>query len=132
MSEYRIIIFITFVSSTQKLRHRRSVCLASTSLSQEEKEKTLKILTLDFISSEETGTESGSGSENTTRDKVFFTRPLPWRSPAANNTMDSLDRKILRRRSERAKEMCRTRRIGQSSSRPTPNYDQPIAWAVNE
>lgn len=99
-------------------------------MSQEEKEKTLKILRLDFISSEETGADSGSGTETT--DKVFFTRPLPWRSQAANNAMNSLDRKIIRRRSERAIEMCRTRRIGEPSCRPVPEYDQVAAWAVNE
>ena len=37
----------------QKLRHRHSVCLASTSLTQEEKEKNMKVLALDFMSSEE-------------------------------------------------------------------------------
>ena len=114
----------------QKLHHRRSVCLVSTSLSQEEKERSLQVLTLDFMSSEETGLESGSDSE-TPRNKIFLNKPLPWRSQAANNLMESLDRKIVRRRSARAKEMCRTRRIGEPSSRPMPE-NQPPAWAVNE
>lgn len=112
----------------QKLRHRRSVCLASTSLSQEEKERSMKILMLEFMSSEETGSDSGSGSEMT---KIFLTRPLPWRSQAANNVMESLDRKIVRRRSERAKEMCRARKVGQPSSRPMPGRHTP-SWAVIE
>lgn len=102
-------------------------------MSQEEKERTLRILTLNFISSEETGADSGSGrsgDENMT-DKIFLSRPLPWRSQEANNVMDSLDRKILRRRSQRAKEMCRTRRIGQPSCRPVPECDQVTAWAMN-
>ena len=84
---------------------------------------------LEFMSSEDSGSESGSETE--TANKVFLTRPLPWRSPAANSLMDSLDRKILRRRSERAKEMCRTRRIGQPSSRPTPmSPPSAAAWAI--
>ena len=62
----------------------------------------MTILKLEFMSSEDTGSDSGSGSEST---KVFLTKPLPWRSPAANSIMDSLDRKIVRRRSDRAKEM---------------------------
>ena len=110
----------------QKLRHRRSVCLASTSLSQEEKERSMKILMLEFMSSEETGSDSGSGSDTT---KIFLTRPLQWRSQAANSVMESLDRKIVRRRSERAKEMCRTRRVGQPSSRPMPGSNTS-PWAV--
>lgn len=93
------------------------------------KERSLKVLILDFMSSEETGSDSGSGSETT---KIFLTRPILWRSPDANNLMDSLDRKILRRRSERAKEMCRSRKIGQPSSRPMPPCQSATAWAVND
>ena len=80
------------------------------------------------MSSEETGSDSGSESEVATKDKVFFTRPLVWRSQQCNNLMESLDRKILRRRSDRAKEMCRKRRVGQPSARPMPQ-SQPD-WAI--
>lgn len=90
----------------------------------------MKILHLEFISSEETGSESGSGSEMMTRRKVFLSRPLQWRSPQANNIMESLDRKVSRRRSVRAKEMCRTRRTGVPSSRTTPKDCEPPAWAI--
>lgn len=100
----------------------------STSQSPQEKAKCLKILVLDYISSEESGSESGSDEEVMERKKNFLTSPLPWRSPEASSLMESLDRKIVRRRSERAKEMCRIRRQGMSSSRPMP-VDQP-AWAV--
>jgi hypothetical protein len=60
-------------------------------LSQEEKERSLKVLILDFMSSEETESDSGSGSESV---KIFLTKPIPWRSPEANNMMDSLDHKM--------------------------------------
>ena len=93
----------------------------------------MKILALDFMSSEETGSESGSGSEMDTRRKVFLSKPLTWRSPEANSIMESLDRKITRRRSERAKEMCRIRRSGLPSSRTPPLEIGPHAqWAVND
>lgn len=98
----------------------------STSLSTQEKEEAMKILSLDFMSSEETDSESGSGSEQTRR-KIFMLRPLQWRSPQANNIMQSLDRKITRRRSERAKEMCHVRRTGVPSSRISP---KDPAWAI--
>ena len=62
------------------------------------------------------------------RKKIFLTSPLPWRSPEASSMMDSLDRKVVRRHSERAKEMCRVRRQGMPSSRSIPK-EQP-AWAV--
>ena len=89
----------------------------------------MKILTLEYMSSDESGSESGSGSEMMIRRKVFISRPLAWRTPEANSVMDSLDRKISRRRSERAKEMCRCRRTGMPSTRPSP--ENP-SWAVIE
>lgn len=92
----------------------------------------MQILTLDFMSSEETGSESGSGSEMMMRRKVFLSRPLTWRSPEANNIMESLDRKITRRRSERAKEMCRIRRSGIPSNRASPKEPNPPAWSIVE
>lgn len=90
----------------------------------------MKILTLEFMSSEETDSESGSGSEMSGRRKIFTSRPLQWRSPQANTILQSLDRKILRRRSERAKEMCRARRIGEPSSRTSPKDCDPPSWAI--
>ena len=97
---------------------------------KEEKEKNMKVLALDLMSSEETGSASASGSESSEKERIFLTRPLPWRSPAANNLMESLDRKIIRHRSERAKEMRLMRRIGDPSSRPM-SENQGEAWAMN-
>lgn len=105
--------------------------MVSTSLTAQEKERVMKILTLDFMSSEDTGSESDSGSEMTRR-KVFLLKPIPWRSPEANGVMESLDRKIGRRRSERAREMCRVRRIGTPSSRTYPKDCDTSMWAVLE
>ena len=91
----------------------------------------MKILCLEFMSSEDTDSESGSGSEMAERRKIFTSRPLQWRSPQANTILQSLDRKILRRRSDRAKEMCRIRRIGEPSSRASPTNGDPPSWAIN-
>ena len=125
-----IYIFKYLSCVLQKLRNRRSACTMSTSLSLQEKEDAMKILSLEFISSEETDSESGSGSEMTQRRKIFMSKPLQWRSPQANNIMQSLDRKIFRRRSERAKEMCRIRRTGVPSSRTSPKDCDPPTWAI--
>ena len=94
-----------------------------------EKEKIFNILTLDYMSSEDTGSESGSGLEMATRHKVFLSRPLLWRSTEANNIMESLDRKTTRRRSDRAKEMCRTRRVGLPSDRAAPDEASSF-WTI--
>ena len=90
----------------------------------------MKILNLDFMSSEETGSESGSGSEMMSRRKVFVSRRLTWRTAEANNMMESLDRKVSRRRSARAKEMCRVRRSGLPSTRTPPQDKSNIEWAI--
>ena len=60
----------------------------------------MKILMLDMMSSEETGSESGSGEEMGTRRKIFFSKPLGWRSREVTNYFESLDRKFERRRSQ--------------------------------
>lgn len=86
------------------------------------------------MSSEETGSESGSADEGSTADrrKILLSRPLSWRSAQANEYLESLDRKIMRRRSERAKEMCRVRRLGLPSTRAPPTETPPPSWAIND
>ena len=110
-------LLMVFSMYILKVRNQRKACSVSTSLTAQEKERIMKILVLDFMSSEETGSESGSGSEMTTGRKVFLSRSLPWKSPEASGVMESLDRKVERRHSERAREMCRVRRSGLPSSR---------------
>ena len=83
------------------------------------------------MSTEESGSESGSGDEMTIRRKIFLSRPLSWRSPEANTYFESLDRKVERRRTARAKEMCRIRRVGPPSARDPPTDDTPV-WALKD
>uniref|UniRef100_A0A1X7VF75 Uncharacterized protein n=1 Tax=Amphimedon queenslandica TaxID=400682 RepID=A0A1X7VF75_AMPQE len=97
-----------------KIRHKKLRCRtialnSSTSLSNEEKEKYSSIMTLDFISSE----ESASDSEDC---RTFVIRPLPWISEEVKSIMASLDRKSQRRRSERGTEMMVKRKVGMNSS----------------
>ena len=87
----------------------------------------MKILTLDFISSEESGSESGSDEEMTTK-KIFLRNIIPWKSLEVNSTMECLDQMIARRHSERAKEMCQVRKQGLPSTHPMP--DVFPEWAV--
>lgn len=127
----KLLIVSNFFTVIQKLRNRHAACLASTSLTAQEKERLVKILNIDFMSSEDSGSESGSGLEMATRRRVFVLRSLSWRSPEANRMMDSLDRKVTRRRTDCAKEMCRVRRSGMPSDRTPPSdVTDAMTWAV--
>ena len=105
----------------QKLRRRVSAMKSSTMLTEQMKEKIRQILTADHMSSE----ESGSGEDE---GRQLVVRPPPWRSAEAQSTIDSLDRKADRRRSERAREMMTHRVVGAASTRPAPDGPE---WAVH-
>ena len=109
-----------------------NACTTSTAITAEEKSEAMKILTVDYMSSEETGQES-AGSEDERQALpviVFIIRPLPWRSDRANSIIASMDRKAQRKSSNRAREMCRKRYNGAPSTRQLPS--SAPAWAVKE
>ena len=108
-----------------------NACITSTAITAEEKNEAMKILTVDFMSSEETGQESAeSDNERAPPVTIFKIHPLPWRSDRANSIMTTMDRKAKRRSSDRAKEMCRKRCNGDPSTRQPPS--SAPAWAVKE
>eukprot|EP00731_Ephydatia_muelleri_P028867 Em0020g511a len=114
-----------------KAHSRMNACTTSTAITAEEKNEATKILTVDFMSSEETGQETaGSDNERVPPATIFKLRPLPWRSDRANSIIASMDRKAQRRSSDRAKEMCRKRYNGDPSTRQPP--PSAPAWAVKE
>ena len=78
---------------------------------------------VDLMSSEESGEE-----EEGTR--CFIHRPLSWRSIEVNNLMASLDRKIQRRRRDRAIDMVTKRITGIPSERKRPDSIDIPEWAV--
>ncbi|CAH3192040.1 unnamed protein product [Porites evermanni] len=110
----------------------------STSLATEEKERYTKYMTVDYMSSEQSMSESeGENVENgyespdveRPKKKVFSVSTLPWRSPELTQVMHSLDRKSMRRRSAKATNMLvERRRSGIISSRPAP--DDADAYAL--
>ena len=109
-----------------------NACTTSTAITAEEKSEAMKILTVDYMSSEETGQES-AGSEDERQAlpvTIFKIRPLPWRSDRANSIIASMDRKAQRKSSNRAREMCRKRYNGAPSTRQPPS--SATAWAVKE
>lgn len=83
-----------------------SVCMSSTSLTDSDKETLMKVLLVEFMLSEETASESGSGEDMMTRRKIFLSKPLEWRSTEVMTYFASLDRKVDRPRSQREQEMC--------------------------
>ena len=62
------------------------------------------------------------------RKKKLIKHRLPWRSRELQLTLESLDGKIARRRSDRAKAMCLEISFGNDSSRPIP--DSSPEWAI--
>ena len=98
-----------------------------------DKEKVKSVMKLEYMSSEESMSEDDDNDEDNAEDsasdneggppkkrKVLIKHPLPWRSPLANQFMESLDRKSKRRLSERSITMLLKRKIGDPSRRPRP------------
>lgn len=107
----------------------------ATSISQEEKEKYGCVMTVDYMSSEHTASEDeeqDSHHERSSDDepplKKFSSHPLPWRSGELNRVMETLERKVQRKRGAKGRNMLFERKKGANSNRPVP--DDAPAWAV--
>jgi len=113
----------------------------STSLAAEEKERYKQFMTVDYMSSEHSMSESEEDESNgedgyespdleRPKKKVFSVSSLQWRSPALTQVMHSLDRKTTRRRSAKGANMLvERRRAGIISSRLAPDDADPFALA---
>ena len=123
----------------QKAHARLKALNLSTTLTAEEKERIRPVLTVEFMSSDESDEEVGSqvaessesdceNPEQAPRKKQLVRHRLPWRSRELQLTFDSLDRKLTRRRSDKAKSMCLKVTSGSDSERPVPDNDPD--WAV--
>lgn len=119
----------------QKAHARLRVLNLSTTLNDSDKEKIRPVLKADFMSSDEsdsgvnnnersqTGESSDSDHDNLQpgpQRKKLIRHRLPWRSRELQLTIESLDRKIGRRRTSRAKAMCLDIVPGNDSDRPVP------------
>ena len=70
-----------------------NACTTSTAITAKEKSEAMKILEVDYMSSEETGQQS-AGSEDECHVlpvTIFKIRPLPWQSDRANSIIASMD-----------------------------------------
>lgn len=98
----------------------------------------MEFMTVNYTSSEhsisgkqndEEGYESPDLEERAKKN-VFSVSKLEWRSPALTQVMQSLDRKITRRRSSKGRNMLVERRhTGISSSCLAPDDANPFALA---
>ena len=90
----------------QKKNQRVKALNLSTSLAAEDKDQYMKFMTIDYMSSEHSMSETEEGESNSEHDyessdserpkkKVFCVSSLQWRSPALTQVMHSLDRKSI-------------------------------------
>ena len=107
----------------------------SKTLDDATKEKIRPVLKAEFMSSEESVNEeiptdqehssSGSDTEEVCPSrgrKKLMKHKLPWRSQEMQRIIDSLDRKLDRRRDDRAKGMCLQTSMGGDSKREKPDH----------
>ena len=121
----------------QKLRRRIDMLNKSTTWPEADKVEIRKGLKRCCMSPEQSVEEEDDGSDDSESDederhtgksKVIRVRPLSWRSDRFTNILKSLDRKYLRKISERARSMIQTRKEGETLEGDAP-VDAP-AWMV--
>lgn len=127
----------------QKSHSRIRTLEGSKSISEEVKKKVMEVLKPEFMSSEDSATDeevdgaggdSGSGSEGDEPPKRKHARKklirhkLTWRNRECQEMMESLDRKLERKRTSRGKAMTLRVQVDGNSTRPKP--DNFPDWAT--
>lgn len=79
-----------------------------------------KVMTLDMISSEDSGTDDG--------EEVLVVRPLPWRSARVSHMFQEVDRQNLKDKSPQSRRQMKRRVLGENSDRPQCTSELP-QWA---
>ena len=74
----------------------------------------------DPASSDESDHDQEHSTATLKKKKSLVKHKLPWRNQELQRILDSLDRKLDRRRGDRAKAMCLDFTIGADSTRPMP------------
>eukprot|EP00731_Ephydatia_muelleri_P013779 Em0007g1089a len=110
-----------------KLQSRRTACQSSTTLSVDQKEMHSTILTVEYMSTEESASESDEGENTGQRTKILVDL---WYTNFHGGAQKRkrYDRKMVRKRSSRSAEMCRKRCRGEPSTVHKPPPSCP-AWA---
>lgn len=117
----------------------------SKSINEETKKRVAEVLKPEFMSSEDSATdeeetneaiESASDTSDDETPRKTLTQPkkklirhkITWRNRECQEMMDSLDRKLQRKRTSRGQAMCLKVEIGGNSTRPKP--DSFPEWAT--
>ena len=105
----------------QKFHEREAVFEKGSYKDAQEKAKWKCVLSLEFMSSDESGTEEDK--------EVIISHPLPWLSPNVQQFKRKLDEEALKEKSPQAKRMIKDRMVGVHSSRPKPAAAKDIpSW----
>ena len=97
-------------------------------MTEEKKSRWRKILTREFMSSEESDKEMlEDGSERT----VLYVKPLLWRSTQVTTGLHRLDEKINSRKSKTGIQQTLTRKRGDFSHRGKPDGYPPQFWGFD-
>lgn len=89
--------------------------LKCTSIPDTQQQLWQKVLTKDFISSEE------SGVDGEDQHQVLVIRPLEWRSSKVDRFFNRLDRKMTKNKTKQSKQQTLPRVTGEKSLRPKPS-----------
>jgi len=90
---------------------------------EDNKEEWKKILTMEFVSSEESGMEED--------DEVIIIRPLPWLSSTVTEFKLKLDAETKLNRTPLARRQLKKRINGMPSDRARPATDNIPTWVYN-
>lgn len=106
--------------SIQKLTERKAALPKLPFNDEKARDKWLSVLTMAFMSSEESAAEDG--------EEVIVVRPLPWRSARFDTILRNLDDLIQRERSPQARCQMKERAVGHDSVRPKPISKEIPSW----
>ena len=84
----------------------------------EAREKWLKVMTAELMSSEESDGDT------------IVVHPLPWHSKYVTNMFEKIDGYCCRKKSSQAKRQMKARTSGRSSVRPQPHAPEIPDWAI--
>ena len=98
----------------QKRKERESAIFKSTKLTKEQRQKWMKVVSKEYMSSEE--------SDNDSCERVII-HPLPWRSEVFDRMFKKIDEHMSVKKSYQAKRQTKERTVGIVSNRKCPIGD---------
>ena len=95
--------------------------LKTAALTDDKRDMWKKIMTKDFVSSEESGEDIVGVGENQEKWQVLYVKPLQWRASKVGRFFKVLDHKAAKKKSRQGKQQTLPRVIGETSRRPKPS-----------